>query len=988
MKKEKTRVFISFKNTIPNTKELTQDYTMAKELYKELNGRKIKTFFSPVTLKEMGADEWDKIINDTIHESDIMILVATNAEYIESYELKREWPVFLDLITEKKCNKRFFVYKDGNFAVPVELERKQTFMYDRTDERVREIVDHIENALAEIDVINSEKDKEKATDHGHQVHDILSPFQELMPEERQEFIDDFFSWYSKFNSYRTEEGEMPLTREVFEGFISELGNTLLYGQRLKLLKFSGQNGSGKSILLQLFDLFLKTDNRYSKKFHTLYIDLLKYYDMICRSSEKAEQDIVSEMSLELGKFINYAEAEERIPVLFVVGLNNCNYGSISIDFCLYKVLETFKKHKIRVAVAIDDYSEQAMDRILENPFERFAYKYDLRSVSLSANDRENICEAVEKYMDFLSKYHNYYFANDKADQISKFIFKNSVYTLDFFVLDLIIKKYNSFNCDILSIVESYCNDSFYGNQNKKDIFAQKAFDFIYGGSHFDDRQGVDGSHVIQVFKHNIIVQYLISCYYLKRFEEFDISRGDISFFEQILPKEITRFLMPMINQSNSVEEKIIQFCELRHKDMTHLCQSEMHYFLGRIKNQRFKERSEELLKKLYAEFKNEFLEAQSEHISTDILKQKAFLYRSLAVSLIYKKDHEVAREYLLLLISDEISNMINRGFHLEYYGDKPFMPRLNYLDVADVVSVGEKTVVALLQSLEGLSSSTQYLPVIDLSMFTLYSILQVRMESTGFKKEKMTSYINKCLDIFPIYTSISSIAKDEKIGAYYEMVNSDFKKYLENGEKASKGAPMLNILYESLSSLEELDRSGWKKYFVPTPESVTEHMYNCWLLALLYLPDNYDAEGYNKESILKMLLIHDWAESITGDINKPEKKEADYQHEKKLMRMILLKGTYPSIADLNGYYDVWDEFEANFKRSENAKIAKDIDCVQALHQFCCYNLKYPDNFPEWVREEWFDLYYNELKSNLGKELFRKIILDNKRFEGVIPPLYR
>lgn len=990
MKKKNFKVFISYKNTDSDTGKLTQDYTMAKELYKELYSRDIKTFFAPVTLKEMGADGWDDEIKLALDQSDVMVLVVTNPKYIETPELMKEWPPFLDMINKEKRNKRFFVYKDGNFPMPECMARKQTFIYDRTDERVKEVIDHIENAIEEIRTINSEKNKITDT-VSDKIHDTISPIQSMSEYEQNEFIEDFFSWYSKFNTVTDNYIETPLKREHFDKIINELQDSLHTNRRCGLLKFYGENGSGKSILLQLMDWFLKNNCHTRDKVHTLYIDLVDYYDLICQNSDNVEQLLFTKFNNLLNKFVNIAEKKNKIPVLFVVGLNNCNYGSISLDFCFYKVFDNFirRGNKINAVVAIDDYRTQAPDRIFENPFERFNYKYELKSVSIPISDKACICEVVDRYVNFIVKYHNFQISKNQIKEIGKSVFSNSIYKLDFFILDLIIRKQRNCNSDFLSMVESHCNDSFYGNQNKKDFFAECAFNFTYGGGIFDDRKGVDNFHVIHIFKHNVIIHYLISYYYLKCFSKLNIYRDDIQFFEQILPKEITRFLMPMINRHSDIEEKIILFCETRHKDMTHLCQSEMHYFLGRIKSPRFKDRAGDLLKKLYVEFTDEFFKALESNAAVDILKQKAFLYRSLAVSLIYRKDNDITREYIKLLISDEISNEINRGFHLEYYGDKPFMPRLNSLDITDVTSVGEGTVMALLQSLSDLKITDGCHPTVELSFFTLCSLLQVRMDALDFPKSKLVEYIEKCLDIFPVYLRISNAAKDEKINAYFNMVQRDFREYLnEKNKNKADNLTMLNELFASLSSLSELDRAGWNKYSVPTPESVTEHMYNCWLLALLYLPDNYDADGYNKDSILKMLLIHDWAEAITGDINKPHKTHEDYQYEKKLMRMILLKGTYPSIANLSRYFDVWEEFESKFKNSENTKIAKDIDCIQALHQFCNYHIRHPEKFPDGVNEEWFDLYYNELKSSLGKELFKKIILDNPAFDKVIPSIYK
>ena len=62
---------------------------------------------------------------------------------------------------------------------------------------------------------------------------------------------------------------------------------------------------------------------------------------------------------------------------------------------------------------------------------------------------------------------------------------------------------------------------------------------------------------------------------------------------------------------------------------------------------------------------------------------------------------------------------------------------------------------------------------------------------------------------------------------------------------------------------------GWKKRNIKTKriESVTEHPWGALLLGMLYLPDSIENEDeYNKEIVLKMLVVHDLAEAITGDV--------------------------------------------------------------------------------------------------------------------------
>ena len=56
-------------------------------------------------------------------------------------------------------------------------------------------------------------------------------------------------------------------------------------------------------------------------------------------------------------------------------------------------------------------------------------------------------------------------------------------------------------------------------------------------------------------------------------------------------------------------------------------------------------------------------------------------------------------------------------------------------------------------------------------------------------------------------------------------------------------------------------RTGWKRKNVPEPESVSDHMYFMALMALVATP-----EHLNKDKCIKIAIVHDLAECITGDI--------------------------------------------------------------------------------------------------------------------------
>ncbi|HKZ76701.1 MAG TPA: HD family hydrolase [Pyrinomonadaceae bacterium] len=80
---------------------------------------------------------------------------------------------------------------------------------------------------------------------------------------------------------------------------------------------------------------------------------------------------------------------------------------------------------------------------------------------------------------------------------------------------------------------------------------------------------------------------------------------------------------------------------------------------------------------------------------------------------------------------------------------------------------------------------------------------------------------------------------------------------------------MLTVLVE-LQRLKRLDRTGWILRGLPSgTESVAAHSFGV-SLASMFLVDELAARGLavDSERVLRMALLHDWAEARTGDMPK------------------------------------------------------------------------------------------------------------------------
>jgi len=134
-------------------------------------------------------------------------------------------------------------------------------------------------------------------------------------------------------------------------------------------------------------------------------------------------------------------------------------------------------------------------------------------------------------------------------------------------------------------------------------------------------------------------------------------------------------------------------------------------------------------------------------------------------------------------------------------------------------------------------------------------------------------------------------------------------------------------------------RQGWiDKLSIRHPESVADHTFLMSIIGMVLS----DLEGHNTEKILKMIILHDLAESIIGDIT-PEQKERKEKLdlENKTMQKIL--SSLPENIKCQ-YEKIWTEFQ-NYE-SQEAKFVHEIDRLEMALQAKIYSKEI--NSPEKI----------------------------------------
>jgi putative hydrolase of HD superfamily len=176
---------------------------------------------------------------------------------------------------------------------------------------------------------------------------------------------------------------------------------------------------------------------------------------------------------------------------------------------------------------------------------------------------------------------------------------------------------------------------------------------------------------------------------------------------------------------------------------------------------------------------------------------------------------------------------------------------------------------------------------------------------------------------------------------------------------------LLNLVsfFRIVCNLKTIKRSGWiHKSNITSPESVADHSYSMCLMSMIL------AEIMNLDSghIMKMVIIHDLAESMVGD-HMPDNISSEEKRllEDKAMKKIISK-LPTSLRKI--YLDFWNEYNNNI--TLNSKFVHNMDKLEMALQAKEYEFEgYPKEVlqpfiksaTDYISKERFDLVFEILQ---------------------------
>jgi len=154
---------------------------------------------------------------------------------------------------------------------------------------------------------------------------------------------------------------------------------------------------------------------------------------------------------------------------------------------------------------------------------------------------------------------------------------------------------------------------------------------------------------------------------------------------------------------------------------------------------------------------------------------------------------------------------------------------------------------------------------------------------------------------------------------------------------------IMSDITENFYKLKELPRTGWKqKMEIENAESVASHTL-LMIVLVFFCSEKYGYSCKKKVKLIEMALIHDLAESITGDItpetmNKNRKRKLENEAFSKITEKIYAKSLKKK------YIELWREYQS--KKSFESKCIHLLDKLEMVLQ-----ANYYLNNREGIRKE-------------------------------------
>ncbi len=720
---------------------------------------------------------------------------------------------------------------------------------------------------------------------------------------------DFFSRYAELFSLVLAPAEgMALQLDAFFQGLADfaLGHDLL--------RIQGDAGTGKTTLLAL--LYLKCLSRYllhQSDVFPFFLHLGEYDSFDDEERLRRCRQDLAEIESTL------AHAKETRFLLLVDGFDNLLEFRRSLEDEILQLKHRNLKKIVGICLGIDTSDHPQRFEWDETPV-----------VELHSLDPRSEAEVLQFGEAFLRTTR---FADDLRahstfkEDLARFDFSQVNLRTMALLMRLRRETYRGVN-SLFDLLQRYCREILAPNTTDAQYapILRKAAVLAYGHLYGDadpspaeqrENPGWLLAHLNVDLRDYLIARHLISCLLSS-----NADKESLAVLKRVYPYRITRHAKGILTEKPLVQRKAVEAGKKFLASEEVIVRTNVSYFLGRLTDPGAKGDATRLLRGLLEQLPD------GDDQGTDALR----LLRTIYVSLIYLGDRKASAEYIAKLVDNQHWDHINRGFHLEYYGDIVVDPASDYPH-EDTMMDFPYTFKRLFTSIqENLDARIRYMPR-ELEIYTIFSLAQKRHARAELNLEIR-------LQLLDLLGKILATRLDSQtLRGYLRMLRIHFGK-----EVFSVGG-----VVEDLYRIKAERRRGWVVRGLRDTEHVADHMYGAYLLGLLFLPEKMDDKEYDKETVLRMVLIHDLGEAYTTDILSKEKREEDREREAGWLDYLGMLGTYVEVADTSAIARLSRIYDA--RNGVNARIAHDLDNLDVFVQLHLYRRRQEiRDFEEWKKE--------------------------------------
>lgn len=379
-------------------------------------------------------------------------------------------------------------------------------------------------------------------------------------------------------------------------------------------------------------------------------------------------------------------------------------------------------------------------------------------------------------------------------------------------------------------------------------------------------------------------------------------------------------------------------------------------------------------------------------------------------------------DYIRKLLTDKRVRLVNRKYYLLYYGDQNLGDASSEKEIVYEGFDIYNTYNALVRKLSANHETALY----RIELFTLCDLLQQRLDKTKAvprtatgkdpvpsffysdkftqgKNNKATRVLTIAIQLIERYLEKAQPeADDEEFTIYLKTLKWEFNNQLSTTTADEDIHPQPfypEMLLEQCSRIGRIARIGWnidnRMHIMTstqyqealgreTRETVMEHTYESYLIALLYLPDQIPGEeNYSKEKVLTMLLIHDLGEAVIGDYppfyEEYEKKKED---ENEANHRLWMSGVHTGVSNLLPYLALWNEWNREAPQDITIVLAKEIEKIQMIYKLLILLKENrlslsDDRIADFIKTK------SRIQTKIGQKIYQTVVKENEQFKGLI-----